>query len=329
MAFVAQHQYHHQQQQQQQLADAAAVAAAAREVYHKGVRTEEEGLCSGVAPVVQGRGQGSPMEVCSAAAAPLSPYHQQRQQEQQEQQQYHHNRPHDEDDSISSISAMSSEASVGDTEDEREENSPGPQKQHTSPTPTPPPAAAAAALPASSSFSSSSSSRSSSSSIVDNHGGLRSLALAVSSLCSPPLSMDGNTDRCRSSFSSSSSSSSSTCKLVLPSSPQQMQKQGQQQLQQFVAAKPTMVPSQCMRDVISLLFSAMRQEEDGARRGLLQDALDAATQEVPAMVNLVEGVLGCSTSGFSLRNENDRLFLLDQLMTATHRGVFGPRSHHW
>ena len=90
-----------------------------------------------------------------------------------------------------------------------------------------------------------------------------------------------------------------------------------------------MVPSQRMRDVISLLFSAMRQETDFARRGLLQDALDAATQDAPAMVNLVEGVLGCNTSGFSLAKEDDRLFLLDQLMTATHRGVFGPRSHQW
>ncbi|KAM3574097.1 hypothetical protein VYU27_003909 [Nannochloropsis oceanica] len=275
-------------------------------------------------------GQGRPKDVCEAAAPPAarSPPPPRKQQQAAEavsflrdhrhprpQQQHHHGRPHDEEDSISSISAMSSEASVGDTEDEQEETSPRP-KAHISLTV---PHNAANPAPSHSSPSSSSSF-----SAVEEHSGLQSLASAVSSLCTP-MSMDGNTDHGRGSIS--------TCKLALSSFPQKKKKKQQQQQQQQQlqsgASKPLLVPSQCMRDVISLLFFAVRQEEDGARRGLLQDALHAATQEVPAMVNLVEGVLGCTGSGFSLTNEDDRLFLLDHLMTATHRGVFGPRSHHW
>jgi hypothetical protein len=92
----------------------------------------------------------------------------------------------------------------------------------------------------------------------------------------------------------------------------------------ILAQQPQQAPSQRMRDVISLLFSAMRGETDSTRRALLQDALDAATQENPAMVNFVEGALGGQSVDLGV--EGDRLFLLDQVLAATHRGVFGPRT---
>lgn len=79
---------------------------------------------------------------------------------------------------------------------------------------------------------------------------------------------------------------------------------------------PPQLPSQRMRDVISLLFSAMRGETDSTRRALLQDALDAASQEKSPMVLFIESC--------NMAVESDRLFLLDAILSATHRGVFGP-----
>jgi hypothetical protein len=40
------------------------------------------------------------------------------------------------------------------------------------------------------------------------------------------------------------------------------------------------------------------------------------------MVNYVEGVLGGGASLLDLRNQSDRQYLLDSLVTATRRGVF-------
>jgi len=91
----------------------------------------------------------------------------------------------------------------------------------------------------------------------------------------------------------------------------------QQQQQQQQAAT-----SNRMREVISLLFSSMRTCNDPSRRELYQEALDAATQENPAMVNYVEGVLGCGMAVLDLDLERDRDYLRNSLLDATRRGVF-------
>ena len=207
---------------------------------------------------------------------------------------HHHRHNEEEEDSISSISAMSSMASL-DTEDEHDAERRRSSSSLDPATLSPPPPAAALPKKAKTSLS-----------FGGSCGGLSSLALAVSSLSSPSTSMDTSV------FSKQEKPIPAAAAAVM--------------------ALPVVShsPSKRLREIISLLFSAMRDEVDFTRRGLLQDALDAATQELPPMVNFVEGVLGGSNcAGFSLAVEADRHFILDQLMTATHRGVFGPGNHPW
>lgn len=124
------------------------------------------------------------------------------------------------------------------------------------------------------------------------------------------------------SASSCFSSPQSTEAMVFPvTTTKAFKSKPHHQHQQHAAATSTR-----MREVISLLFSSMRACLDADRRQLYQEALDAAIAENPAMVNYVEGVLGCGMAVLDLELEKDRDYLRNSLIDATRRGLFAMQT---
>lgn len=291
----------------------------APQAFRKRTRKDDQGAAGAL-------GRGSPLDVSSAVPllhqlrmepSPQTCHVPAQGKEPSDKASSKHHRSHEEP-SMSSISPVNYEASQeGPTQ--RRESPPFKRDESFLSIPSNPMPRGSDALAYMTSSSLCSSAGTPSPSIEDAYSGLKSLALAVSSLSGLTSMSAPKHNDIRPDFTPGYT----THKREERTHEQHVLSRGAR-LPAEAVATPSPSQSQGMRDVISLLFAALRRETDASRRTLLQDALDAATQEIPSMVNLVEGGLGSNAGIFSLARESDRIFMLNQLMTAAHRGVFRP-----